>query len=417
MAKPTRLSRIRNIGIIAHIDAGKTTTTERILFYTGVSHHIGEVDEGSTTTDWMEQERERGITITSAAITCQWRDHQINIVDTPGHVDFTAEVERSLRVLDGAVVVLCGVGGVEPQTEVVWRQAQHYRVPSIILINKMDRQGADFEKVLSDIREKLEVIPIPLNIPVGSGDTFDGVLDLLSRTHLRWDRESRGREILETPISAAFEKIVEKGRQELFEAVAGEDEAMLDQFISGEELQWEDIYRVLRKATLNRTLIPVFSGAALRDAGIQPVMNGIVDFLPAPDEVPAPRGPDPRTGEIVVRHPTVQDPFCGLAFKTHTDQDRRRSCFIRIYSGKMVEGQTILNVRAGEKDRVARLYRVSADKRKRIPEGLPGDIVVATGLKHSTTSETLTDPDYPVALEAMIFPEPVVSAALEARHG
>ena len=417
MAKPTRLSRIRNIGIIAHIDAGKTTTTERILFYTGVSHQIGEVDEGSATMDWMEQEKERGITITSAATSCRWRDHTINIVDTPGHVDFTAEVERSLRVLDGAVIVLCGVGGVEPQTEVVWRQAQRYRVPAVFFVNKMDRSGASFEEAMADAREKLGVQVVPLNVPIGSGDRMDGVVDLLTMKHLRWDRASRGARIDVSDLEEEHRPWAERWRHELVEAVAAENEELLEKFISGGEILAQDVLPVLRQAVLRRSLYPVFSGAALRDAGIQPLLDGIVDFLPAPDEVPPPRGPVPDTGEIQVRLPDVQEPFTALVFKTFTDKERHRSCYLRVYSGKLVDGQIVLNVRKGEKDRAARIFRVHADKRHRVPEALAGDIVVAAGLKHSTTGETLTDPAHPIALEAMTFPEPVVSASLEARRG
>jgi elongation factor G len=417
MGKPTRLSRIRNIGIIAHIDAGKTTTTERILYYTGVSHQIGEVDEGSATMDWMEQERERGITITSAATSCQWRDHQINIVDTPGHVDFTAEVERCLRVLDGAVVVLCGVGGVEPQTEVVWRQAQRYRVPAVFFVNKMDRPGADFQKALEDIREKLGASPVALNVPVGSGDLFDGVIDLLEMRHLRWDPTTRGAKFSADPIEAELREEAERWRNRLLESVAAEDEELLERFLAQGDLTREEILRGLRKATLARSLFPVLAGAALRDTGVQPLLDAIVDFLPAPDEVPPPEGEDPRTGERVRRLPSVKEPFCGLVFKTYTDKEKHRSCYIRVYSGKLTDGTVVLNVRKGEKDRVARIYRVHADKRRRIPEALPGDIIVAAGLKHATTGETLTDPEHPVALEGMVFPVPVVSAALEARHG
>jgi len=375
------------------------------------------VDEGSATMDWMEQEKERGITITSAATSCRWRDHTINIVDTPGHVDFTAEVERSLRVLDGAVIVLCGVGGVEPQTEVVWRQAQRYRVPAVFFVNKMDRSGASFEEAMADAREKLGVQVVPLNVPIGSGDRMDGVVDLLTMKHLRWDRASRGARIDVSDLEEEHRPWAERWRHELVEAVAAENEELLEKFISGGEILAQDVLPVLRQAVLRRSLYPVFSGAALRDAGIQPLLDGIVDFLPAPDEVPPPRGPVPDTGEIQVRLPDVQEPFTALVFKTFTDKERHRSCYLRVYSGKLVDGQIVLNVRKGEKDRAARIFRVHADKRHRVPEALAGDIVVAAGLKHSTTGETLTDPAHPIALEAMTFPEPVVSASLEARRG
>ena len=420
MARKDRLSRIRNIGIIAHIDAGKTTTTERILFYTGASHRLGEVDAGSTTTDWMDQERERGITITSAAITVEWSGHQFNIIDTPGHIDFTGEVERSLRVLDGVVVVLCGRGGVEPQSEIVWRQAEGYRAPRIIFINKMDRIGADFERVLTQIRDLLGSSPLPVTFPIGAESRLEGIVDLLRMEAIRWKSGSLGAEYERGPIPAALEDEAARRRQHLVETIAAEDEALLEQFIAEGDLPFEALQRGLRRGTLQQVFVPVFAGAALRNVGVQPLMDAIVDYLPAPHEVMPARGVNPVTKQLEERPTDEKGPPCALVFKTYTssaERDRGRINFLRIYSGVLQEGAIVLNARRGEKERIARLYRAHADKKSRVKEALAGDIYLATGLKLCRTGDTLTDLDHPLSLEPMKFPEPVVMAALEARVG
>jgi elongation factor G len=413
--RDTPIGRIRNIGIIAHIDAGKTTTTERVLFYTGVSHRLGEVDEGTTEMDWMEQERERGITITSAATTCSWRDHRINIIDTPGHVDFTAEVERSLRVLDGAVVVLDGVAGVEPQSETVWHQAERYGVPRIVVVNKMDRIGADFESVLEDIRRKLRPHPVPIQIPLGAEEAFEGVIDLVRERALRWEGEAEASVMHEAPVPDALAAKAAAARAAMLEAAAAEDEALLEKYASGEALSPEEIIRGLRVGTLRGSFVPVLCEAALRNRGVQPVLDAIVDLLPAPNEVRPARGLDPRTGEDVERRAADAEPFCALVFKTFTERDRGRVNYLRVYSGKIEAGSEVLNATRGERERIARLFRMHADKRSRIDALFTGEIAVAVGLKEAATGDTLTDPAHPLVLEGMTFPEPVVSAAVEAR--
>ncbi len=415
MEQRTSLARIRNIGIIAHIDAGKTTTTERILYYTGATHQIGDVDDGTTTTDWMDQERERGITITSAAITCQWREHQINIIDTPGHVDFTAEVERSLRVLDGAVVVLDARGGVEPQSEVVWHQADHYHVPRIVFVNKMDRAGADFEAVLDDIRHTLGASPIVLNFPVGAEDLFDGIIDVLSGTLLRWSEEDQGLEPRRFECPEAERARLANYRNLLLETLATEDEVLLERVLSGIEPTPDEVIPVLRQATLGRRLVPVLCGAALRNKGVQPLLDAIVDLLPSPDEVIPAAGVVPGDGRKEDRPADPGGPLCILVFKTLTERDRGRLSFLRIYSGSIAEGQEVWNPTRNETERIARLFRMHAAKRSRLDAAGAGDIVAVTGLKNTSTGETLTDKGHPLVLEAMDFPEPVVSAALEAR--
>lgn len=419
MARKDRLARIRNLGIIAHIDAGKTTTTERVLFYAGESHRIGEVDEGSTTTDWMDQERERGITITSAAITVEWRGHQINLIDTPGHVDFTAEVERSLRVLDGAIVVLCGRGGVEPQSEMVWRQAEHYRVPRIVFVNKMDRAGADFQRVLGQMRDRLGAAPLPVTIPIGAESHLRGVVDLLQMRALHWDSATQGARIESAPIPPEMEAEAARGREQLLERVAAEDEALLETFLSTGDLEPADLKRGLRLGTLHQHFVPVFAGAALRNIGVQPLLDAVIDYLPAPDEVPPARGVHPKTGEPEDRPADPRGPVCALVFKTYTSSGeggRGRVNYLRLYSGTLREGASLSNTRLGQFERVARVYRAHADKKRRLEEVAAGDICVVTGLKASRTGDTLADPAHPLSLEAMHFPEPVVMAALEARE-
>ncbi|MBK8230047.1 MAG: elongation factor G [Candidatus Eisenbacteria bacterium] len=410
----THLGRLRNIGIIAHIDAGKTTTTERILYYSGVTHAIGEVDAGSTQMDWMEQERERGITITSAATRFVWRDHDVNLIDTPGHVDFTAEVERSLRVLDGAVVVLCAVGGVEPQSEMVWHQAERYHVPCLFFVNKLDRLGASFEDVLEDIRATLGVTPVVTHLPVGTEDRFRGVIDLLHGTYLQWDPSDNGVSFRTGPIPAEEEARAGAFRQALLEAVAGEDDLLLSRFLDGGEISAEEIVATLRRATLARRLFPVLSGASLRNIGIQPLLDAIVDYLPAPDEVPPPVAVRPASGEQVSCPADPGGPLLGFVFKTFTERERGRASYIRLYSGRLREGMTVQLPRLGATERIARLFRVHADKRQPLKEAGAGDIVVATGLKLAMTGDTLSETE-PLLLEGLHFPEPVVSAALEAR--
>ncbi len=408
------LGSLRNIGIIAHIDAGKTTTTERILFYTGVSHAIGEVDDGSTQMDWMDQERERGITITSAATRFQWRDTAINLIDTPGHVDFTAEVERSLRVLDGAIVVLCSVGGVEPQSEMVWHQAQRYHVPRILFVNKMDRLGADFEAVLGQVRNKLGVQPAVVNFPVGEGEAFDGVIDVLRGVWIRWSETDRGRTSAESPIPPAERERYQTFRQELIETVASHDDEVLAGFLAGTDPSPETLRAALRRLTLSRQVFPVLSGASLRDQGIQPLLDAVVDYLPAPDEVPAPVAIRPSTGEVVPRPPDPAAPFLGFVFKTQTGRERGRDSFVRIYSGTLREGMTVQVPRLNASERVARLFRIHADKRRALETASAGDIVLVSGLRNASTGDTLCEGE-PVVLEGLTFPEPVVWAALEAR--
>ncbi len=418
MARTTRLSTIRNMGVIAHIDAGKTTTSERILFYTGSSHRLGDVDHGNTTTDWMDQERERGITITSAAITVEYRKHQINIIDTPGHVDFTAEVERCLRVLDGVVVVLCGRGGVEPQSEMVWRQAQRYSVPRLVFVNKMDRLGASFERTLGEIREVLGATPLPLYLPIGAESRFEGVIDLIHNRAIYWDQDTQGAEFRFAEIPAELHDEAGVERRHLLETVAAEDEALLEKFIENDDLDVEDLRSGIRSGTLKHLFVPVFVGAALRNIGVQCLMDGIIDFLPAPDEVPPQVGEHPETGEREVRPPAVKGPVTALVFKTYTSGGETgggRMNFLRVYSGKLAEGDFYYNSRLGEKERIARLYRAHADKKSRTKEVLAGDICIATGMKKSRTGDTLTDLEHPLALEELTFPTPVVMSSLEAR--
>lgn len=412
MNKGIAPSRLRNIGIIAHIDAGKTTTTERFLYYAGVSHQIGEIDEGTTQMDWMEEEKERGITITSAATRLSWKDHEINLIDTPGHVDFTAEVERALRVLDGAVVVLCGVGGVEPQSEMVWHQASRYKVPRILFVNKMDRLGANFEAVLDDVRATLGITPIVTHFPVGTEAEFRGVVDVVRGVYLEWDEASKGVQMTEGPIPQDEQSRYDHYRHELLECVAGEDEELLAAFVEGREIDPESIKRVLRKGTLARTIYPVLSGASLRNRGIQPLLDAVIDYLPAPTELAPQVAVEVDTGETVTRAPKNSEPLLGLVFKTYTERDRGRTSYIRIYSGKLSEGATVRVPRLKENERIARLFRVHADKRRNLKDAGAGDIVAVTGLKRAATGDTLTGGE-DVLLEGIVFPEPVVSAALE----
>jgi elongation factor G len=414
MARVNPLTTIRNIGIISHIDAGKTTVTERILFYTGLSHKLGEVHDGEATTDWMPQERERGISITAAAVSTKWRGHTITIIDTPGHVDFTIEVERSLRVLDGAVAIFCAVGGVEPQSEAVWHQADKYRVPRIAFINKMDRIGADFFGVLQEMRDKLGAHPVPIQLPLGQEDTFTGVIDLIDMRSLIWRDEDRGMSFETGPIPETMQETVGHYREALLEAVAETDEELLSTYLSTGGLSPQEVRRGLRLGTLSTSMVPVLCGAGLRNKGIQPLLDAVLDYLPAPLDLPPVAGINPKTGEQVTRASDPDAPFAALAFKISLDQGRKLTYF-RVYSGKTAPGAVVYDVNRQAQERIARLFRMHANKRERIEEAVAGDIVAATGLKDTGTGDTLCDETQPIQLEAIEFPEPVISVAVEPR--
>jgi len=413
MGRQIPIERQRNIGIMAHIDAGKTTTTERILFYTGVSHKIGEVHDGEATMDWMVQEQERGITITSAATTCFWKDHRINIIDTPGHVDFTIEVERALRVLDGAIAIFCAVGGVEPQSETVWRQADKYRVPRIAFVNKMDRTGADFYNVVNMIKERLKAKPVPLQIPIGKEENFQGIVDLIEGKAMIFDDQTLGKKYEYTEIPADLQDEAEEWRMVMMEAVAEEDEELLEKYLGGEEISPEEIRAAVRKATINLSICPVLCGAAFKNKGVQPLLDAVVDYLPSPVDIEAIRGKDPRTGEEIVCHPKDEEPLSALAFKLMTDPYVGHLTFLRIYSGFIQSGMTVLNATSGKKERIGRLLKMHANKREEIKEAYAGDIVAAVGLKDTATGDTLCAPERPVLLESIEFPEPVIQVAIE----
>ena len=413
MARLVPIERQRNIGIMAHIDAGKTTTTERILFYTGVSHKIGEVHDGEATMDWMEQEQERGITITSAATTCFWKDHRINIIDTPGHVDFTVEVERSLRVLDGAIAVFCAVGGVEPQSETVWRQADRYKVPRMAFVNKMDRTGADFFRVVDMIKERLKAKPVPLQIPIGAEENFKGVVDLIQGKALIFDDQTLGKKYEYIDIPDDLKEEAEKWRQVMVEAIAEEDEELLEKYLGGEELEPEELKKGIRKATISLNICPVLCGAAFKNKGVQPLLDAIVDYLPSPVDIPAIKGKDPQTGEEITCHASDDEPLSALAFKLMSDPFIGHLTFLRIYSGYIQSGMTVINAATGKKERIGRLLKMHANKREEIKEAYAGDIVAAVGLKHTATGETLCSLDRPLLLESMDFPEPVIEVAIE----
>ncbi|AEG16556.1 translation elongation factor G [Desulfofundulus kuznetsovii DSM 6115] len=412
MARQFPLERTRNIGIMAHIDAGKTTTTERILFYTGRVHKMGEVHDGAATMDWMVQEQERGITITSAATSCQWRDHCINIIDTPGHVDFTVEVERSLRVLDGAVAIFCSVGGVEPQSETVWRQADKYGVPRIAYINKMDRVGADFFRSMSMIRERLGANPVAIQLPIGAEDSFAGVVDLIRNKAIIYV-DDLGTRSKETAIPEEMRELVAEYREKLLEAVAESDEELMIKYLEGEELTEEEIKRGIRKATLAVKMIPVLCGSSFKNKGVQPLLDAIVDFLPAPTDIPAIRGLNPETGVEDKRVARDDEPFSALAFKIMADPYVGKLTFFRVYSGKVTSGSYVYNSTKNRRERIGRILRMHANHREEIDEAYAGDIVAAVGLKETTTGDTLCDEKHPIVLESMDFPEPVISVAIE----
>ena len=413
MSRTTPLERMRNIGIMAHIDAGKTTTTERILYYTGVNYKLGEVHDGAATMDWMEQEQERGITITSAATTCFWNDHRINIIDTPGHVDFTAEVERSLRVLDGAIGVFCAVAGVEPQSETVWRQANKYRVPRIAFVNKMDRVGADYARVTRMIRDRLDANAVPLQLPIGSEDEFVGVVDLLAEKAIYWDEESLGARFEEREIPQEMRPAVEAAREHVIEAVADFDEALTAKYLDGEPISADQLRKALRDATLRLDVVPTLCGAAFKNKGVQPLLDAIVHFLPSPLDIPPVEGTKPGSGEVVQRKADDNDPFSALAFKLMNDKHVGHLTYIRVYSGSVAAGQQVLNANHARKERIGRLLRMHANKREEIEEANAGEIAAVVGLKAIGTGETLCDPRHPVILETLVFPEPVLSIAIE----
>ena len=405
---------MRNIGIAAHIDAGKTTTTERILYYTGRSHKIGEVHEGTATMDWMEQEQERGITITSAATTCSWRDMQINIIDTPGHVDFTAEVERSLRVLDGAVAVFDAVAGVQPQSETVWRQADKYHVPRICFINKMDRVGADFYRAVGTIVDRLKARPVPIQIPVGAEDQFKGVVDLVEMKAVIWRDETLGAKFDVVEIPDDLKEIAQTYREQMIEAVSESDEVLFGKFVNGEALTNQEIRAGIRKATIAMTIFPVICGSAFKNKGVQTMMDAVVDYLPSPLDIPPVHGTDPDHPEKdLIRHASDSEPFSALVFKIMTDPYSGQLAFFRVYSGKMNAGESIFNVAKGRKERVGRLMRMHANKREDINEILAGDICAAVGLRTISTGDTICSEDSPIVLEKIDFPMPVIQLAVE----
>jgi elongation factor G len=414
VARSVPLSRTRNIGIIAHIDAGKTTVTERILFYTDKIYKIGEVHEGAATMDWMPQEQERGITITAAATTCFWKDHRVNIIDTPGHVDFTVEVERSLRVLDGAVVVFDGVAGVEPQSETVWRQADRYSVPRFCFINKLDRTGADFWRGVASIRERLGANAVPVQIPIGEEDRFRGVIDLIERKAILY-RDDLGKDIEVTDIPAELKDDTEAHRSAMIEAVAELDDELTTKFLEGEELSIEEIRHGLRLGTLQNRIVPVLTGSALRNKGIQPMLDAVVHYLPSPLDVPPVIGRDPRTDADVVRAVDDNEPFAALAFKIAADPFVGKLAFFRVYSGRLRTGSYVLNATKDRKERIGRIVELHANHREEIDEVAAGDIAAAVGLRETYTGDTLTDPDHPVILESISFPEPVIEVAIEPR--
>ena len=412
MPREYQLERTRNIGIMAHIDAGKTTTTERILFYTGKIYKIGETHEGAAQMDWMEQEQERGITITSAATTCHWKNHRINIIDTPGHVDFTAEVERSLRVLDGAVAVFCAKGGVEPQSETVWRQADKYHIPRMAFVNKMDIIGANFYRVVDMIKERLKANPVPIQLPIGKEDSFKGIVDLIEM-NARIYKDDLGQEIDVVEIPEDLKDLADEYRENLLENVAEFDEELMMKYLEGEEIAPEDIRRALRAATIDVKIIPVLCGSSYKNKGVQPLLDAIVDFLPSPVDIPAIKGFDDDGEETLERHPSDDEPFSALAFKIVADPYVGKLAYFRVYSGTLKSGSYVYNPVKGKKERIGRILRMHANKREEIDEVYAGDIAAAVGLKYTTTGDTLCDENNQIILESMEFPDPVIEVAIE----
>ena len=412
MPRKVSLEMTRNIGIMAHIDAGKTTTTERILFYTGVNRKMGETHDGGATMDWMEQEQERGITITSAATTCFWKDHRINIIDTPGHVDFTVEVQRSLRVLDGSVTVLCAKGGVEPQSETVWRQADEYRVPRMIYVNKMDIMGADFYRVLDMIKERFNCNAVPIQLPIGSEDTFKGIIDLLNMNAIVY-YDDLGKDVRIEEIPEDMKELADKYRTNLIENIVEQDEELMEKYFEGEEPTVEQMKKIIRKATIDNAMVPICCGTSYRNKGVQPLLDAVVDYMPAPTDIEAIKGINPDTEEEEVRHSTDNEPFAALAFKIATDPFVGKICFFRVYSGSVDAGSGVYNTVKRNKERMGRILQMHANHREDIETCYAGDIAAAVGLKNTTTGDTLCDEKHPIILESMNFPEPVIRVAIE----
>ncbi|MBE6781630.1 MAG: elongation factor G [Ruminococcaceae bacterium] len=412
MARKVSLEMTRNIGIMAHIDAGKTTTTERILYYTGVNHKIGETHDGTATMDWMAQEQERGITITSAATTCFWKDHRINIIDTPGHVDFTVEVQRSLRVLDGSVTVLCAKGGVEPQSETVWRQADEYKVPRMIYVNKMDIMGADFFNVLKMVKERFQCNAVPIQLPIGAEDTFKGIVDLVNNNAIIY-YDDKGMDVRVEEIPEDMKEIAAEYRSQMIEHIVEMDDDLMMAYFEGEEPSVEDMKRIIRKSTIESTMVPVCCGTSYRNKGVQPLLDNIVDYMPAPTDVEAIKGINPDTEEEEVRHSSDEEPFAALAFKIATDPFVGKLAFFRVYSGTVNAGASVLNSVKDNKERMGRILQMHANHREDIETVYAGDIAACVGLKNTTTGDTLCDEKHPVVLESMNFPEPVIRVAIE----
>ena len=429
MAREYPIENVRNIGIAAHIDAGKTTTTERILFYTGKKHKIGAVDDGTAEMDWMVQERERGVTITAAATTCFWREHAIHLIDTPGHVDFTVEVERSLRVLDGAIALFCAVGGVEPQSETVWHQADRYNVPRIVFVNKMDRVGANFARVLEMMKERLGADPLPLQLPIGEGADFAGIVDLVTQKVMRWDGTDLGQTYTEAEIPPEFQDEAAQARETLFESIAVEDDTLLEKYLNGEEITRAELLACLRALTLRRTLVPVLCGSSLKNQGVQPLLDAVIDFLPSPADVPPVEGTGPHPTSDATRSKSMGDisteedkvtrtaddtaPLSALAFKVASHPTVDKLVYCRIYSGTLKRGEVIYNVRSGKRERVNRILQMHANKEGVSDAAYAGDIVALVGLKHTKTGDTVADESDPILLESITFPDPVISIAIE----
>ena len=412
MPRKVSLEMTRNIGIMAHIDAGKTTTTERILFYTGVNRKMGETHDGASTMDWMEQEQERGITITSAATTCFWKGHRINIIDTPGHVDFTVEVQRSLRVLDGSVTVLCAKGGVEPQSETVWRQADEYHVPRMIYVNKMDIMGADFYRVLGMIKDRFNCNAVPIQLPIGCEDSFRGIVDLINMdAEVYYD--DLGKDVRHEPIPDDMKELAEKYHQELIENVVEQDEELMEKYFEGEEPTIDQIKKIIRKATIANEMVPICCGTSYRNKGVQPLLDAIVDYMPAPTDIESIKGVNPDTGEEEARHSSDAEPFSALAFKIATDPFVGKICFFRVYSGTVDAGASVYNTCKDNKERMGRILQMHANHREDLETCYAGDIAAAVGLKNTTTGDTLCDEKHPIILESMNFPEPVIRVAIE----
>lgn len=413
MSINTKLLKYRNIGIMAHIDAGKTTVTERILFYTGVSHKIGEVHEGEATMDWMEQERERGITITAAATTCFWKDHQINIIDTPGHVDFTIEVERSLRVLDGCVAVFCGVGGVEPQSETVWRQADRYKVPRIAFVNKLDRIGADYFSVVDEVDHKLHGSPLAMQIPVGQSEDFKGIIDVVTKRLAMFDETAQGSVVNWGEVPAEYQEQLEKAHKAVVERACDFNDSLADRYLDGKPFTIEEVKTALRKGVLDQAVTPVFCGSAFKNKGVQLLLDAVIDYLPSPLEVPAITAINPSTNQEETRAPEADAPFCALAFKIMMDPFVGSLTFVRVYSGTLDAGSYVYNVSKGRKERISRLLKMHANKREEIKSVSAGDIAAVVGLKDASTGDTLADEDHPLLLESITSPDPVIHIAIE----